>query len=490
MQSEINWLHLPDIIWESILSNLDAKCLLKASLTCKKFNDLLSISHSLMEELSLEIGNIFMDYRIRNKENEYKKYFCELKLIKECLQKSERKYESITIYDLDDHAAENYIIDVLIDILKLLAGSVKQITFCDTSLKADNFYKLIQIMKNLKVLKFKGSDFDRGQVKSVKYSVWPDKKVVVPSINEIYIDQVYNFSFEKLYLFDTITTLEVNESYTDYETFENFLSMQKNLKVLRLRHLRSHFLFQTDELITNIKFSLDELTLDEAYCLSNENAMNFFKKQINLKKVTLNLQNLVSIRFGEEMCCNELLIHFFGNNLQLNTVNLSTYEYRIQDFSFLKGIVNPSVENLELLLDSSRNGTKFIAAFTKLFPNVKNFAHTLENEVDHGLEQIHNWKYLESINCSVKDINQFFQIINLGEKLTTCTINCFYVDDIRKPQLIVFLNRHQNIKYLSLNPHFFDETTISVEILSLIVNKLKCLKTLMYRETICSLSNY
>ena len=462
----INWLHLPDIMWESILLNLEFICLLNASETCKRFNDLLSMSQRLMKKVRLEIGP-------------YK----DLKLIKECLLKSERKYDSIIIRALVNNSAENDIIDVIVDILKHFAGSVKQITFLKTSLQDDNFFKIIQILKNLKVLKFKGRDCGLDHSKNTEV-VRPD---IISSINEISIEEVGKFSFQKLDLFDNLITLDVNDYMSTVdETFDNFLLRQKNLKVLHLRDLYHAFLFKTDKLTKNIKFSLDELTLDEVYWTDNENAMKFFTTQTNIKKVTINLQNLYFNRLDGEMCYNELLIHFFGNNLQLNTVNLSTYGYIIKDFSFLEGIVNPSVENLDFRLDSSQNATELLAAFTKLFPNVKNFSYLVRTEDSHGLDQIHKWKLLESINCNLRD-NQFFENVNLVENLTNCTITCIYGDCIRKNRLMNFLNHHQNIKHMTINPHI---CAIELdEIIFLIVNALKSLETLTYKGKKMSLLN-
>ena len=177
MESKINWLHLPDIIWELILSNLKGKDLLRASETCKKFNNLLSMSERLMTKLRLKIRNPYRSYYIRNETDRkelYIKSICELNFTKQCLQKSERKYESMRIFELgfnhlpkhtekrkEKKKNEKYITNVIFDIFKQFAGSVKQITFYDISLQDNDFYKLIQVLKNLKVLKFEGYGCDR-----------------------------------------------------------------------------------------------------------------------------------------------------------------------------------------------------------------------------------------------------------------------------------------------------------------------------------------
>ena len=271
----------------------------------------------------------------------------------------------------------------------------------------------------------------------------------------------------------------------DYGTFENFLLMQKNLKVLRLSWLHKGLLFETDKLANNIKFSLDELSLDKVHWTDNDNVMKFFKTQINLKKLTLNLITLDGIGLDYEICYNELLIHLFGNNLQLKTVDLSTSEFNgsnIKDFSFLEGIVNSSVENFTLSLNTSQNVTEFI----KLFPNVVNFTYYLNNKVDHGLDQFYNWNSLESINCTVEYIDQFFENVNFGENITNCTIT-YYVGDINQFELMQFLNCHQSIKHMTLNSYY---TKVPEEILYLIVTKLKSLETLINDGEIYSLSYF
>ena len=91
-------------------------------------------------------------------------------------------------------------------------------------------------------------------------------------------------------------------------------------------------MFRTDKLTKNIKFSLDELTINKVLWKEQDYAMEFFKTQTNLKKVTLSLQNLYLTELDEEMWYNKLFIHLFGNNLQLKTVVLSTYNYNIKNF--------------------------------------------------------------------------------------------------------------------------------------------------------------
>lgn len=71
--------------------------------------------------------------------------------------------------------------------------------------------------------------------------------------------------------------------------------MQKNLKVLNLMNLWDSLMFETDKLSNDIKFSLHELNLYAVYWRDNEKAMNFFKTQTSLKKVTLYFENYKGI---------------------------------------------------------------------------------------------------------------------------------------------------------------------------------------------------
>ena len=63
---DINWVHLPDIIWIKILSYLNVKCLLRASETCTTINDVLSNSERLMTKLSLRIDDYNLKKRVFN----------------------------------------------------------------------------------------------------------------------------------------------------------------------------------------------------------------------------------------------------------------------------------------------------------------------------------------------------------------------------------------------------------------------------------------
>lgn len=207
------------------------------------------------------------------------------------------------------------------------------------------------------------------------------------------------------------------------------------------------------------------------------------KPQTNLKKVALHLDNhFESIRW------DDFLNHFFGNNQQLKTLTFSTFEkngFNFTDFKFLEDVENRSVENLELNLNPSQDATEFITEFTNLFPNVKTFTYTVQNQAHNGLYQIRNWTFLESINCKLEDINIFFENINIGEKLTTCNITGFYGDRLSTTQMIKFLNCHQNIKHMILNPSY--NTTVSDEIILLIVNNFESLETFICNGKKCSL---
>ena len=473
MESDINWLDLPDKTWELIFSNLNKRHLLKTSATCKKFNDVFSTSQHLIKNFRLRIGKRILYHSGFNNALELEcanlKSIGELKLMKECLQMSKRKYDSIMICALTNRKTKNNIVDVIVDILIQFARSVEQIIFHNAVLQEDGFFKIIQTMKNLKVLEFEGYLCSICQPEAVMEVVRSD---TLPSINKISIKTVEErFSFQKLHLFDYVTTLEVEGCDRDYKTFDSFLLIQQQLKVLYLSNLQS--LFKTE----NINFTLEELTLHKVYWNENEIAMKFFRTQTNLKKVTLYLQNFIFNRLDKKKWYNELLMHLFGNNLHLRTVKLSSCQYNITDFSFLEGIVNPSVENLNLNINRSQNAAELVATLIKLFPNVKNLTYTVRNGLDHGLDQIHNWKSLESLNCNLEDINEFYNNIDSWEKLTTCTISYSYEDCLRKPKMMEFLTNHQNIKHFSLNPRF--NTTVPDEILSSIVNTLKSLETLI-----------
>ena len=256
-----------------VFCNLKARSLLNASETCKQFNAVLSVSQQLMKKLVLRIGMTPDDYyfkRPRNIENVIEKFLCELKLMKDCLQKSERKYDSISIFgirDLVSCSPENFMIDLVFDILKQVAGSVNQIAFIETSFSDNNFFKVIQTIKNLKCLKFELFECYADQAIAVNEIVRPDN---VATINEIYIEHVGKLSLQILLLFDTLTTLKVHgyEHLLDLETFESFLSMQKQLKVLHMSFL--YTLFQTDKLTKDIKLYYIILYYSLTYGVEND----------------------------------------------------------------------------------------------------------------------------------------------------------------------------------------------------------------------------
>lgn len=94
------------------------------------------------------------------------------------------------------------------------------------------------------------------------------------------------------------------------------------------------------------------------------------------------------IKLDERILHNKFLIHLFGNNLQHKTVIISTFSVVFNNFRFFGGIVNPTVERLEYVLETTQNATEFIIPFIKQFPYVQNFYYIVWNEIDHGLDQI------------------------------------------------------------------------------------------------------
>lgn len=210
--------------------------------------------------------------------------------------------------------------------------------------------------------------------------------------------------------------------------------------------------------------------------------MKFFKTQTNLKIISLG-----PCSFHE---CDDILVQLFGNNPQLKTVNLTTSYNNFEDFGFCEGIVNPSVENLTLKFYYDQDATQYLIALTKLFPNVKKFTFTVY-EYKHGFDPIHNWKSLESINCTLNikiyDLN--LQKIDLFEKLTTCTIIISYEMCFEVDKILEFLKRHQNIKHFAicLDKNY---ATIPDEFPVLVVKTLKSLETLICNGKKFLLSNY
>ena len=388
IESGTNWLYLPDRIWESILCNLNKRSLLNASESCKKINDLLSLSQLLIKKLSLQINiphSINYTKNERAREKIYLRSFRNLEMMKECLKMSGRKYNSIIIRNLKDvkNPIAKYNYNAIFDILKQFAGSVKQIKFVYTSLQDEIFIKIMQTLKNLKVLKFERFCWIENN-EAVTEIVKPD---IVPLIHEIYFKEVDNIFFQKLLWFDNIIILDVEHFHWIYIwDFEKFLLLQKNLKVLNCMQLSFGVMFKSDKL-AKVKFSLDELSLNSHWWVNMKNAMNFFKTQTNLKKVTLYLRYFWWFSNDDdlelEMCYNELLIHLFSNNLQLKTVFISISEefgLDIKDYSFLEGIVNLSVENLTFNLDPFQNGIEFVNTFSNLFPNVKCVTHLVNED--------------------------------------------------------------------------------------------------------------
>ena len=106
-------------------------------------------------------------------------------------------------------------------------------------------------------VEFISSRCDPIDTEAVSEIIRPD---IVSSINEIHITLCNSFSFQKLMLFDSLTILKVDNYDKNHGSFECFLLMQKKLKVLHLNNLDE--LFDTDLLTNNIKFTLDELSLN------------------------------------------------------------------------------------------------------------------------------------------------------------------------------------------------------------------------------------
>lgn len=334
------------------------------------------------------------------------------------------------------------------------------------------FIDLLDQFKNLQKMTWLNVQLEK--IVQSRYAISID----LSSVQELKMSQCDGFCFHLLTSCKQLKKLEISEpiwgnsrSIGGVELFENFLLEQTNLKTLILKNIHYPCLFQVDK-TDNIKFKLNHLVLKNVFFKDKTIAENFFKTQDELQSITFQLQNERSRNLDEMLWYNDILkigkffSHFFyslkqlllffflvlGQNLNLRTVNIEKLNYNIENYDFLKNIINPNVSVLNFKVTAEDKDAKLFKVLIRKLPNLSNITFQSEESEDNinlvcfdkntSLKKV---RKLKIVNSSVNSLINF-KAENLVQFEYAPGKTGAYIDDIFGK----FMHSHRNLKHLTI----------------------------------------
>ncbi|CAO1328828.1 unnamed protein product [Diamesa serratosioi] len=463
----VPWLNLPDEVWEVILGHLNVKSLLTATETCTRLNDVTGKSKKLMKMIRLNIEvpvNNFLE-GFHGEQNKLKG-FRRIKALKENLLMSDRNYQNTGISVLGrfrgwsipfDAIMTNILMDIC-EIFTFFSRSIIDFKIQQSNIENKVFVKIISIFMNLQKCNIEDTEI---------YGDDDDFSLKLPKLEHISLLHIEGLMIENfLFSFENLKSLEI----VDYshrldvqieDIFKNLLMKQKHLKVFRARCPE---IFGQD-VLPNTEFSLDSLSLKCFKWKNMDHAESFFKKQINLKDIHLELNDNAE---GLNFRYNDIMKQIFSLNHNLSEISIKIL-FKIVDVTFLDGICRPEVETLSF--KSSVENSHLFAALIKMCPKVKKltFLSDLEDIDRTAISTLVELEYLKIstksqslqnlIICSTRFIE--FNIMNYGQER----------------EIVIFLRNHQSIEHLLIQ-----NLNVSLGLCEHIVNYLPNLRSFVFCE--------
>lgn len=303
----IHWLTLPEHLWIKILQQLDGDTLLKTSLTCKTFNDLLE-NRSFFDKLKLVFH--IKPYNSKIREFTTPRMFKRVVEIQKVFQRSKRNYRAVGIHFKHLSPDEESMISIwkqyteeTVEILIIFSQSVREI-YLNNILLLDCFgTRLKERLINHKRLR-------------IQYLIVNIRKIgfmhEYSKCSELlFMRDVDNNSRKDLFDKVSFQNLVVEGSFTI--PYEHILLKQDH-GLVRLKMVTAQ-LFKNDEL-SKVNLSLTYLDLMNANWTNKQHALNFIKTQTNLRNVYLSFDlNNYDILFIKNITDQNRELFSFGIHL-------------------------------------------------------------------------------------------------------------------------------------------------------------------------------
>ncbi|CAO1364881.1 unnamed protein product [Diamesa serratosioi] len=311
------------------------------------------------------------------------------------LMKSPRKYRNIKVSFVTKECIRNEIFKAeLFSLISKFGPDIQTLFLCDCHfINKGEFEQFMNCFKNiikcdLNFVHIFGNELPHDQVQPY------------PNLEELRVACCSFFCREIFYASNKLKHVQVefanweNSVYVGSEKVEKFLIQQNDLKTLILSHSNCAFFCNID-VLKNAPFQLDFLRLEKVFFANKQFAIDFFKTQRNLKKVSLEICNSRSRLLDVDQFYEDILKHVL-NITTLRKVEILLGKYKFVSLDFLKELNNKYVEQLEFRERSDHANLKFVELILKAFPNIKSLLYNgrKSDDVFDGIRSLKNLERL------------------------------------------------------------------------------------------------
>lgn len=346
---------LPDEVLEMIVFAMDTQTKLNSSLTCKRFNEMVSSKTGL------------------------KKFVCTLDFDTNFIVGPGRKYQNIKIKNLTSPESQEREIDI-IRLFQSIGDSVTSVTFSLCTVHEHWIAEVLRLLPKTSWLRF--------ECTNIRPSPFFDPPALLELKTFKIESDLVHTAVRLIHRVETLQEVDLGlATEHDYDvgslpeflnTLHNFLQRQKDLKSLSIS--RGDFF----NVPSNFSFALDKLVLFVSNLNSDQsfNLLRLLQGQNHIKSLTLNVKtasNLAVFNHGSRFheCIKNILEMKMLTKLKVVFYCTSSMGSYFRDC----GIVNKNVKHLYLSLRPLNHSYKrFIEAVVVMFPNVENLELKLDGE--------------------------------------------------------------------------------------------------------------
>lgn len=399
---ELDFVHLLDeVTWLDILEYLDAASLIKLSLTCNVFRELIGNSRILMKKIKFSIN-------FPEESGE------ELKKIKKgletCSKYLTRNYLNLQIKRLRDKILNKDMRDIFLSIISQFSVSVTSLEINNCYILRDDIVIILQSFVNLVELKLENLAFSDDLMPSeIVQQNLSSQSISCPNLKTLHLIQCDFYCLLLLRSHENLQSLEISlASYnrSDVEKLEDFLLKQSNLKNLKLTAFRFNSTYSSDRL-SKVPFQLEYLYLKEVYWDIKNHCSLFLESQKKLKHVELKRirQWILPKESNYRWFCDIMKHVLIYNRLERLVIDTSFSSAYMKDCDFLVDMCNKNVKHLTYIRDSSDTSELFLI-FARIFPSTQNFVFVdFPQERTSSLdiiENLHLFKDLMDLSITTK----------------------------------------------------------------------------------------
>lgn len=428
----VNWIDLPNELWEHILGYLDRKTLIQTTEVCVKLKEIIELNPKLFDKVWLRL-------QLADEED-----FDEgLRVI----QKSKRKYKQLYLHCIKKHWFHN---ELFIDVLKQTSESVASLVTSSIHFPSrKSLVSTLRMFTHLKRLEVHMVVIEGEENPETKYL---NEYVFLPKLVDLYLVEYYPWICDVLSPCVNIKRLEsylIKWLEDDPALFEDLLFKQKSLKKLRLGIFRQGRLFKVDR-SGEVQFQLDHLLLDGAFFASKENLLMFLQTQKKLKKLQINLAH--KERRDNLYFYHEVMEFIFTDLSELTSLTINQDKFNFPSLDFILSMPpNNKIQDLHI---QGQSVDIFTALITSVLPNIKHLNYELNSfSSPLCIPPATTMNLLENLESLIMDmffVESLNEIHIKGGKLKAFEYVARGKGEEFEKYMRVFLERHQTLTRLRI----------------------------------------